>query len=170
MREILFRGFHETESGTKKITVNERCVRGEWVYGSYFCLNHNDERTHLHHFIIPENTPIPVDMTIGEIQVEVLEETVGEFTGVLDMNETKVFEGDKIAIRCDPDISRYVDYEETYIVKYHSDKGYPAFDCTPYIDCDSNGLAYLVAIREDDETFEVIGTIYDAGSDHAQED
>lgn len=164
MREILFRGFREAESGTKKITVNGECVRGEWVYGSYFCLHHNDERTHLHHFIIPENTPIPVDMTIGEIQVEVIEETVGEFTGVLDMNETKVFEGDKIAIHCD------VDYEEMYTVKYYSDRGYPAFDCTPYIDCDSNGLAYLVAIREDDETFEVIGTIYDEEDDHAQED
>lgn len=76
MREILFRGFHGTENGAKTITVNGKSVRGEWVYGSYFCLHHNDEREHLHHFIIPENTQIPADKTIGEIQVEVIEETM----------------------------------------------------------------------------------------------
>lgn len=63
---------------------------------------------------------------------------------------------------CDQDVFRYIDYEESYTVKYFSDRGYPAFDCTPYIDCDSNGLAYLVANGNDDETFEIVGTIYDA--------
>ena len=67
MREIKFRG--------------KRIENGEWVKGAYFCLHHNDGRQHIHHFIIPDNTPIPKDKPIGEIQVEVDPATVGQHTG-----------------------------------------------------------------------------------------
>lgn len=79
MREILFRG--------------KRLDNGEWVFGAYFCLHHNDERTHLHHFIIPENTPIPKEKSIGKIQVEVIPETIGQYI-FTDRNGKKIFEGD----------------------------------------------------------------------------
>jgi hypothetical protein len=49
----------------------KRKDNGEWVKGYYFCLHHNDERTHIHHFVIPYDTPIPKDKPIGEIQVEI---------------------------------------------------------------------------------------------------
>jgi len=48
-----------------------RLDNGEWVKGYYFCLHHNDDRTHIHHFVIPFDTPIPKDKPIGEIQVEI---------------------------------------------------------------------------------------------------
>lgn len=79
MREILFRG--------------KRIDNGEWVYGFYFCMYHDDDRKHLHHFIIPLNVPIPKDKPIGEIQVEVDPTTVGQYTG-LTANGNKIFEGD----------------------------------------------------------------------------
>jgi len=79
MRDILFRG---------------KTKDGKWVVGSHFCLQHNDERTHVHHFIIPDGTPIPKDRSIGDIQVEVDEDSLGQFVGLHYKDGNPVFEGD----------------------------------------------------------------------------
>ena len=69
MREILFRG--------------KRLDNGEWVYGSYYLdLNGND-------YIVPINWTLVCDS-----EIKVLHETVGQFTGLLDKNFNKIFEGD----------------------------------------------------------------------------
>ena len=82
MTEVLFRG--------------KRIADGEWVYGFYFCMHHNDDRNHVHHFIIPLDAPLPKDKPIGEIQVEVVGNTVSQFTGVVDKDNDKIFCGDII--------------------------------------------------------------------------
>ncbi len=66
----------------------------QWIYGAYFCMHHEDERTHIHSFIIPENAPIPKNKPISEIQVEIIPETLGQCTGVKDKNVQLIFEGD----------------------------------------------------------------------------
>jgi uncharacterized phage protein (TIGR01671 family) len=76
MREILFRG--------------KRIDNGEWVYGYYwFVEEHCNEKFSEKHFIKSVN---------NGIDHEVIPETVGQFTGLLDRKGTKIFEG--AIIRC----------------------------------------------------------------------
>jgi uncharacterized phage protein (TIGR01671 family) len=70
MREIKFRG--------------KRIDNGEWVYG-YYCFNgYTDEQKH---FIIP-------DYASAFYGIEVIPETVGQFTGLHDKNGKEIYEGD----------------------------------------------------------------------------
>jgi len=66
-------------------------------------------------------------------------------------------EGDRIFMG---DIIRYresmLDNWNIGVVSYHADKGYPAFDVVPEVDCDSNGLSYIKACCD----IEIMGNIY----------
>lgn len=68
IKEILFRG--------------KRLYDGEWVYGGYF----NDNGSHF------------IPLGIGAAFVEVEQETVGQFTGIKDTDNNKIFEGDIVTV------------------------------------------------------------------------
>ena len=129
MREILFRG--------RRIDI------GEWVYGFYFCMHHDDDREHLHHFIIPLNVPLPKDKPIGEIQVEVDPSTIGQYT-CLTANGKKIFEGDIV--------SGFFNHEKIV--------GYIFYDSDASFFIQRDGL-FGIGLNNASDWLEVIGNIHD---------
>jgi uncharacterized phage protein (TIGR01671 family) len=81
-RPIEFRGFHPDENGKQTIVVDGKEVRGEWLFGDLVHFEGN--------VLICPNT----DGKVGYIKCDVLPETVGEFTGLHDKNDKKIYEGD----------------------------------------------------------------------------
>lgn len=102
-RQILFRG--------------KRKDNGEWIEG-YFLQLHRSERA----FVVPKQfVQRGILRMSGEtppkiIPIEVLSETVGQFTGLCDKNGKKIFENDIIA-----DDEEYSTFENTRkgIVKFY---------------------------------------------------
>jgi|GEM_PF-4469901 len=80
--------------------------------------------------------------------------------GIDDSNGKKMCEGSIIKITFD---TNYIDKEHYIgVVEYGAERGYPAFDLEPWIDCGMNALSWLKS--ESDPSvikYEVIGNIKD---------
>ncbi len=131
-REILFRG--------------KRADNGEWVFGYYFCMVHDDGR-HIHHFIMPCGTDLNLGTPIEKIQVEVVPETVCQYTGLQDKSG-KRFEGDIFQ-------ASDGDYIRRYIITWNEDALEWSAECVG----DSDGTLPLSEFRVGE--IEVIGNIFD---------
>lgn len=152
MRDIIFRG--------------KRNDTGEWVEGYYVCLGGT------YHYILTGKLVISHGTVLFKKYI-VIPETVGQYTGLTDINGKKIFEGDIIRYADMYDYNCYlesldnveaydgVDYGNIWTVDevvYGIKVGYPAFDLNRH-DFEVNGLSELVESRQ--YQYEVVGNIYD---------
>jgi uncharacterized phage protein (TIGR01671 family) len=122
MREILFRGWSETYN--------------MWIYG----------------LLINNHNTLMKDIESRFVYKIVNAETIGQFTGLLDKNGKKVFEGDIIRVDCSPVGGAFEDgiYKVKYFLPY----------CAFYLQQldESNAISFNECY-----IYEVIGNIHEGG-------
>lgn len=127
MREILFRG--------------KRKDNGEWVEGCGIIATENWVSI----FTVIDD----IDENSSEVnEIEVIPETVGQFTGLSDKNGNRIFEGDIVKT------DKFSEPNKQYIIKY--DLQFGAFIGQDRYNC------YFVTFDGDSDEFEVIGNIHDS--------
>ena len=145
MRELLFRGFHPCD-GPDTIVVDGEKVNGRWAQGYFFQIW---ERTYM---LWGTTNDVPN-------MIEVLPSTVGQYSGLDDSDGRKVFEGDILKFKDEPN-----EYEWTGCIEFGNPNcGYtwgfqivhlsgpePNIDTLCWFDMEEGG-AYS----------EVIGTVFD---------
>lgn len=89
MREILFRG--------------KRTDNGEWVYGDLLHPTEDDKDYYIENFTQKKNNCHAV-----------IPETIGQYTGVKDMNNKRIFERDIISIPY-RDMSGFIEYQKALV-------------------------------------------------------
>ncbi len=117
MREYLFRGFHPDENGIRTITLKGNKIKGEWVKGSLLSQSNNKSRTYIithDELFIAMTGCDECDVAYSShCQIEVLPETVGQYTGHTDIGKDKIFDGDRVIIN--------EDFDEVFTVEWDED-------------------------------------------------
>ena len=137
MREILFRG---------------KTLTGMWVEGAYYKQEEFYGEKEDAHIIITSKETLYNDFAL-ESHI-VIPETVGQYTGLTDKNDKKIFEGDILKVKS-------YDYDYEYLTKVFYNSNTFCVDVYGQdYDYTSIGFAYDIWDDENCE-IEVIGNIHD---------
>ena len=134
-REILFKGFHPCENGKDRVFINGEWINGEWIEGFYVKLNNKA--------YIAEIKKLQDDKEVL-IYIEVIPETVGQYTGLTDRNDKKICEGDIV--------SGYFEHEKII--------GYIFYGSNAKFFIQRKGL-FGIELNNAEDWVEVIGNIHD---------
>jgi uncharacterized phage protein (TIGR01671 family) len=134
-REILFRAKAINRDTDREYRTNYK--NGDWVYG-LITKPYNEEY----------DFPAEMRNTDGVTGIEVDYKTIGQFTGLIDSEGTKIFEGDIIQ-------DGYCDYNK-YVVEYSTERG----GFLPFTHGDGCGCCEINTLH-DSTCHTVIGNIYD---------
>jgi uncharacterized phage protein (TIGR01671 family) len=135
MREILFRGkIKGEETGVPEF---------DWAFGNLVVEQSTGK------MFIADMARLTNGTKINEVVIEVMPQTVGQFTGLCDKNGAKIFEGDVVSVhdvllRCDE--------------RYHEFIGFVSFDRASFTIDGNDGMTHY---RWADYDVEVIGNIHD---------
>ena len=138
MREILFRGKREDN--------------GEWVEGFYACVLDS-------HYIITGRFDSLTNGIINSEAYKVDPETIGQFTGVMDTNGRKIFEGDIVRLTDEPN-----EFEWTAVITFGNPNGWYdwGWQLKPIGGFDGNkAILFWVDMEDAGAYCEIIGNIHD---------
>ncbi len=152
MREILFRAKAINRDPNREYRTNYK--NGDWVYG--LITKEYDERFKM--------LPAEMTNTDGISEIEVDYKTIGQFTGLIDKNGKKIFEGDILTSECYPYTDR--DGDKNYFAEVIWFDNTPAFGTYTFKNPKSSvsGISHgNCDLFEDDDgsLWEVIGNKYD---------
>lgn len=134
MREILFRG--------------KRLDNGEWVEGFYVAHQKPGFPSVYKHFIVHYEADV-------SFWHEVAPKTVGQFTGLLDKDGKRIFEGDIVRVLGNQDVEDWKSVDYNALIAF-LDGGFCAIDGT----IEDHAFRRYALMRMDFE-LEIIGNIHD---------
>lgn len=152
MREILFRGkpINKADYTLYKGLYKSNVINEGFVYGSLIVKN---KKCYICIGVAEAIQNSLINNAIVTL-IEVIPETVGQYTGITDDNRKRIFKGDILGITND-------DSDYDYITKVYLDCNTLCVDVQGQ-DYDCTSIGFAIGIWDDEcDRLEVIGNIYD---------